>query len=250
MIAMDLPRFTGLFNMSEDSRLLAEAEKGHADWRVYGWDGPWVSLGCYQDPNRDLLDPDSISWVMRPTGGKAVLHGHDVTVGLAFPLADLARMSGECEDRLARSIRSVYRLAIAPIVAALNECGLAAVLAEDRNSFGRKAKSEVRFEGSGTSTPLPPSSCRAGGGGRVADCFVATSPNDIVHKQLGMKVCGCALKLTQRAVLVQASIPAGPPLVDPRLVFAYPSNIVATPWDSERFAGAFEYALLAISSRV
>jgi lipoate-protein ligase A len=225
---IELPRFDGRDNMAKDAELLHFAEGGEPGWRVYGWDGPWVSLGCFQIPLRDLLDPDSIRWVMRPTGGKAVLHGHDVTVGLALPLAALAKISGEPEERLARSLKAVYRMAIAPIVSALRHCGLPAVLGEDLRGSSRSP------------SPLHPPALRDKGGARVADCFAVTSPNDVVHERTGMKVCGCALRLTERAVLVQASIPAGQPLIDPYRVFANPNIIPLSQWDGNRFLGTFE----------
>ena len=107
---MSLSLFDGPFNMTEDARLLSVAEEGRAGWRVYGWDGPWISLGCYQSASKDLLDPELVPFVMRPTGGKAVLHGHDVTVGLALPLSLLSEVSGIEEEKLARSLRTVYRI--------------------------------------------------------------------------------------------------------------------------------------------
>lgn len=219
--------FDGPFNMSEDARLLWHADEGRAGWRVYGWDGPWVSLGCYQDASKDLLDPELVPWVMRPTGGKAVLHGHDLTVGLALPLSLLSEVSRIEVEKLARSLRTVYRFAIAPIVEVLRECGQPAVLGE---TYSTNEKRQTKNEN----------------GMRLSDCFAVTSPNDIVHEQTGMKVCGCALKLTQKAVLVQASIPAGPPLVDPHRVFARPSLIPLSPWREEEFPNAFENAMLGL----
>src|SRR5476651_54050 len=108
--------------MRRDLVLLDAAENGQVGARVYGWDGVWVTVGRFQSPERDLEDSLSTRWVLRPTVGKAVLHGHDVTVGLAAPLALL--------DADPRSIKSVYRVVIAPIVAALRACGIAAALAE------------------------------------------------------------------------------------------------------------------------
>lgn len=222
-----LARFNGQFNMAEDARLLTEAERGSVGWRVYGWDGPWVSLGHYQDPERDLLDPGRVPWVMRPTGGKAVLHGHDVTVGLAAPLAALAEWGEPSEaEKLARSLKAVYRRAIAPILEAMNACGVPAVLGEEFKKPPR---------------PLPEDSEK--GAGKTSDCFAVVSPNDVVDARTGLKVCGCALKLTQTAVLVQASLPAGTPLIDSRLVFARPAVLAAPAWNSDDFPIAFEHAM-------
>jgi lipoate-protein ligase A len=147
-----------------------------------------VSLGRFQVPDRALLDARKTNWVMRPTGGKAVLHGHDVTVGLAANLVEVGIEP--------RNVAEVYRAVIGALVEALNDSGMAAVLAE--------TTAHVRNTG------------------HTADCFAHTSPNDVVDPETGEKVCGCALRVTERAVLLQASIPVGPPLVDPATVFATP----------------------------
>jgi lipoate-protein ligase A len=206
----------GPTNMGRDAELLAQAEQGQGGCRVYSWDGPWISLGMMQVPERDLLPTNPVPWVMRPTGGKAVLHGHDVTVGLALPLSLLAR-DGESVERLSRSVKTVYRGIIRPMVAALRQCGMPAKLAEE--------------------TPF------VGGKGKTADCFAHVSPNDVVHELTGQKVCGCALRLTSTAVLVQASIPNGPPLVDPRRIYAAPSAMGAFRWDATGFAERLASAL-------
>lgn len=211
----------GYTNMARDVELLERAERGELGCRVYDWDGPWISLGKTQVAERDLLDPKLVPWVMRPTGGKAVLHGNDVTVGLAAPL-DIFRRAASGPKDLSRSVRTVYRIVAQPLVNALNDCGLPCALAED--------------------TPF----AEKGRGGFSADCFAHISANDIVHRKLGSKVCGCALRLTSSAVLVQASIPKGPPLIDPQCLFAIPQTAHVANWNSEEFAWALERALLAL----
>jgi lipoate-protein ligase A len=175
----------GPTNMARDESLLETGELGA---RVYTWDGVWVSLGRFQKPEKALLHATETRWVMRPTGGKAVLHGHDVTIGLAAPLALLKLDS--------RSVGAAYRRIIEPIIQAMRDAGADADLAE-RTRFVRSA-------------------------GHTADCFAHIAPNDVVNPKTGQKICGCALKLTQDAVLVQASLPASPPLVDVGSVFQSP----------------------------
>ncbi len=187
---------SGLENMARDSRLL-----GQTACRVYTWDGPWVTLGAFQNPERDLLPDAPVQTVMRPTGGRAVLHGHDVTVGLCAPLFESTR-----------SVRKVYRWIIQPLVAALNQVGVPSAFGEE--------------------TPWLRSV------GRSQDCFAHVSANDVVDPETGAKRCGCALKLTDTHVLVQASIPAGPPLVDPKLVFVDPAPIHFARVDPQEFSGA------------
>ena len=207
-------------NMARDIALLERAEEGEAGCRVYGWDGPWVSLGKQQDPQSDLIDLNLVPWVIRPTGGRAVLHGHDVTIGLAVPMTTISALIGVPTTTLCRSVKTVYRFIAAPLVAALNDCGHRVALAEETSFSGR--------------------------GPDNVDCFAHVSPNDIVDLQTGMKACGCALRLTHSAVLVQASIPNGKPLVDPGRLFRGAQVLVGRKWDSNGFAAALRSSLLLI----
>lgn len=204
------PPADGHANMAVDVALLEAAEQGRGEGRVYSWTGVWVTLGRFQSPEKDLLEPETTNWVIRPTGGKAVLHGHDTTVGLALPLSLL-----EADPR---SIRSVYRAAVGPLVEALNACGLPAVLADG-----------TRFAQRGVKT---------------ADCFAFTSPNDIVHRDTGIKVCGCALRVTERAVLLHASIPHAAPSVHPAKIIREATAIdFPTKWNPEALAEQLALAL-------
>jgi len=196
--------------MRRDLSLLENAEEGGGGCRVYGWDGAWVSVGRFQSADSDLVDPSRVRWVRRPTGGKAVLHGHDVTVGLAISLERLPSCDG-------RTIRSAYRAVIQPLIGAMQSCRLNAVLAADSPYSGR---------------------------GRLSgDCFAFSSPNDVVDAQTGRKLCGCALRMTQRAVLLQASIPNGPPLVAPESVILNAQWVQPSSLDENEFAQALKAEL-------
>lgn len=204
------PPADGHVNMAADAALLEAAELGVGGGRVYSWSDVWVTLGRFQSPEKDLLNPQETRWVIRPTGGKAVLHGFDVTVGLALPLPML--------DADPRSIRSVYRTAVGPLVGALNACGLPATLADG-----------TRFAQRGLKT---------------ADCFAFTSPNDIVHAETGQKVCGCALRVTERAVLLQASIPhRDPGLIGASKIREASLALPPSPWSPEGLLDALRDAL-------
>jgi hypothetical protein len=72
---------------------------------------------------------------------------------------------------------------------------------------------------------------------RTADCFAFSSPNDVVDEETGQKVCGCALRLTETAVLVQASLPKGAPLVPPESVIRN-AALRFREWDSSSFGEA------------
>jgi len=178
--------------------------------RIYVWDGPWVSLGISQRPEKDLLPGCAIPSVRRPTGGRAVLHGHDLTLGYAVPY-----------DRLGAHpphLRPIYRALVAPIIAALGEVGIACALGE-----------EIRG-------PLKADQ-------RSADCFALMSANDVIALETGHKACGVALKLGPSAALVQASIPIQEPLVPPREVFALPAPCHPLTLDIDAFADAFQQCM-------
>jgi lipoate-protein ligase A len=203
------PPLDGPTNMARDVVLLQRAEQGQPAARVYSWSEPWVTLGCFQSPDRDLLPGSTVPYVMRPTGGKAVLHGHDLTVGLAIPLSTL--------NLNPRDIKAIYRAVVTPIARALQQSGLPAELGEN-----------TRFHSKGP---------------RTADCFAFVSANDVVDQRTGRKVCGCALKVTEQAVLLQASIPSREPEVDVTEILVGGKHIQVAPWDTSEFAQNFEREL-------
>ena len=210
VVVLREPRQDGVTNMHLDAVLLERAEQGEIGGRVYFWDGVWITVGRFQSVERDIIEPEKVRWVRRPTGGKAVLHGHDVTIGCAIPLSVLP-----ISDR--RSIKSVYRVAVAPIVEALAACGLNAVLAAD-----------TEFHGKGVHS---------------GDCFAFSSPNDVVDAHTGRKICGCALRLTETAVLLQASVPNGAPLVEPSSIILNAEHLDPIEWNDSGIELALAAAL-------
>lgn len=64
--------------MAADSYLLDSAQR--PTLRLYQWDGPWLSLGYAQKPLAC-----EIPCVRRPSGGRAVLHHHEITYAMALP---------------------------------------------------------------------------------------------------------------------------------------------------------------------
>ncbi len=67
-------------------RLLAD--KGQPCLRVYGWNPLAISLGFHQPIDQVDLDKcrqDNIDVVLRPTGGRAVLHARELTYAVVLP---------------------------------------------------------------------------------------------------------------------------------------------------------------------
>lgn len=175
-------------NMARDAALAGQRRIV----RIYEWSEPWVTLGRFQEPETSLLPGCPARWTRRPTGGKAVLHGHDLTVAIFLPAAP-----GEL------SVKRAYRLLIHPIVHALKHVGVRAALGEETTFITR--------------------------GLRTADCFRHVSPNDIVDPATGRKLVGCALRIDSTGVLAQCSIPLGAPLVSPATVFRKPHRVGGIP---------------------
>lgn len=184
--------------MSRDIALLSLAEDGSAGARVYFWDSVCVTLGRNQKPEDALFDL-SINHTVRPTGGAAVLHGHDLTIGLAMPLTDLSCTS--------REVKKAYLGLVSPIIAALNAAGVSAALGRDipdRESLA---------------SPY---------------CFGMKSDYDVLNRETGEKICGCAMRVTSRAALLQASIPVGEPSCEPQTILRnyMPTKIIEMDIDA------------------
>ncbi|CAN5502722.1 hypothetical protein BH11ARM1_BH11ARM1_14000 [soil metagenome] len=178
---------TGYEHMQLDLELLERADAGSVGLRVYRWDSVWVTLGYRQVPEIALVNPSAIPWAHRPTGGLAVLHGHDITVTIALPLSNTLR---------------AYPVATKPLLSALMRQGIIA------------------------------STSRGGSEIVSQDCFASTGRSDLVSE--GNKVCGCALRRTKSAVLLQASIPVAPPLVSPESVITGGKEVSYLEIDEDR----------------
>src|SRR5262245_63654528 len=77
--------------MAVDETLLLSASRtsGGATVRLYGFRPPTVSLGYRQAPE-PAIDLErcrelGVDWVKRPTGGRALLHQHEITYSVASP---------------------------------------------------------------------------------------------------------------------------------------------------------------------
>jgi len=81
----------GASNMAVDSAILAAVARGDQPptLRLYGWEPFCLSLGYGQrtrDVDLDALAARGWDLVRRPTGGKAILHGDELTYSLCLPV--------------------------------------------------------------------------------------------------------------------------------------------------------------------
>lgn len=162
-------------NMDVDAALLStihEGRQGLPVVRLYQWDRPSVSIGRLQseEPVRRLY-PD-LPCVRRPTGGRAVLHGKDLTISVAVRMDWLPGDSG-------KTVLSSYRLLMSGLVTALTY-------------VGHEARLGTEY------------ACGVGGS---IHCFDVVSGCDLVDTHSGRKLVGSAQRREGGALLQQMSLP-------------------------------------------
>ena len=107
--------------MALDHALALERSPDTGILRIYGWERPTVSFGR-NEPARGLYDfgmadREGVAFVRRPTGGRAVLHDHEIT----YCVVTAPRAWG--------GLRAAYRAINQGLVAALRTLGVDAGLA-------------------------------------------------------------------------------------------------------------------------
>lgn len=163
----------GAMNMALDDALLhaVAEEASHPILRLYRWQPPALSLGYAQSARTGVDLPAcreaGIDVVRRPTGGRAVLHDHEVTYAIVAP-------TGGC---FGSSVTQCYQV-------------IGGVLKEMLQRLGLPAE-------------LVPGQVRGQQGRAV--CFTAPAQYELVID--GCKVAGCAQKRRQAAFLQHGSVP-------------------------------------------
>jgi lipoate-protein ligase A len=170
-------RRNAAFNMSADRYLLARAaDRDNACLRLYSWDPPAVSLGRMQHPDAIVdmmaLEKNGVGCVVRPTGGRAVLHWNDLTYSFAFPAGS---------ETLGSTIGESYTVISRCLIRGLE---LASIPCSSHDSASEYAATK-------RAQKLP--------------CFL--SPNRSEIMAAGKKLVGSAQKRTAGAVLQHGSIP-------------------------------------------
>ncbi|MBW2650779.1 MAG: lipoate--protein ligase family protein [Deltaproteobacteria bacterium] len=157
-------------NMAIDEAIFRVNRQGEMPptLRFYGWKKPAVSLGYFQNAEEEInceycRDRD-IDIVRRPTGGKAVLHGDDLTYSL---------VAREDNQLFSSDVVETYRIISGCIIRGLEESGVEAKMVEEG---------------------------RVGDGSSEAFCFAATYKNELLAD--GRKICGSA-QVRARGVFLQ-----------------------------------------------
>lgn len=163
--------------MALDEAILSEVERGASPptVRIYGWAPACISLGHSQKAGREL-DLDAVrargfEVVVRPTGGRAVLHVDELTYSVIAPYG----AAPWCATQAAS-----YRMISQAVARALDHQGLGLTL--DRGYPVEK-----------------PSGLRA-----MTPCFSSTARSEVVHGD--RKVVGSAQRRYRAAFLQHGSI--------------------------------------------
>ena len=187
----------GAWNMGVDEALLANAVRtGRPSLRFYRWQGPWLSIGYGQILERGRIEAcrrAGVGIVRRVTGGRAVLHGNDLTYALA------AR-----EGQLPAGLMASYELVAGILVRALESLGVEAVAGP---FLSRQESFEHRFR-------TDPS--RAAGRPKRGDfdCFARPASREICVG--GRKLAGSAQRRAKNGILQHGSIRLAPDPLEAR----------------------------------
>lgn len=98
------PPASGAVNMATDEALLncLDQGKGTPTLRFYSWSIPTLSVGRFQKlRNSPLLQKArqlKIGVVRRPTGGRGVLHDHEVTYSMVLPRSSQLGLAGSVKE--------------------------------------------------------------------------------------------------------------------------------------------------------
>ncbi len=173
--------------------------------RFYRWERPTVSLGKHQRPelavDLDYCREHSIPWVRRPTGGRAVLHGDELTYAVASN--DVSRFPGD--------LVATY-LAIARAL-------------------------EMGLSSSGVQAEIAPSvASGADRGAPATPCFMMVSSHELTVG--GRKVAGSAQRRTKGGFLQHGSIPLTLDYQMMEGVFGMPAQALESRFTSLAEAGS------------
>ncbi len=141
--------------------------------RAYQWDRPCVSIGRLQDEKSvRALYPD-LPLVRRPTGGRAVVHGADLTFAVVTR-ADWLPASGS------HGVLTSYRQIMVGFVQALLETGTSAQMGD----HGSDPEDRIH-------------------------CFAHVALCDVADAETGRKLIGSAQRRENGVILQQMTIPEG-----------------------------------------
>ena len=163
-------------NMEHDAALLAALRDGQTSYptiRLYRWDQPSVSYGRLQSEEAVRRCYPELPRVRRPTGGRAVLHGDDLTI-------TVATRSDWLPERDGQGILRSYRRILSGVIAALAAMAIPAEFGDWKQPRASK---------------------------NVVNCFDLADGCDLIDTRTGSKIFGSAQRREGSAILQQMSLP-------------------------------------------
>lgn len=171
----------------DEALLVSCARGGLPTLRLYRWSRPTVSLGYFQPYdaiNVQYCAEHNIDIVRRPTGGRAVLHGHDLTFSIILPVNELPERY--------RSVRASHYWLMCGIRESLRSLGIRAEIGKSYSRIGTAAR-------------------------RTSDCFAHIADCDL--HAYNCKLVGAAQVRKIGVLLEQGSIPYTTPVSGFEVVF-------------------------------
>ena len=163
------------FNMALDEALLDWNSQGKFPpvIRFYGWNPATLSIGYFQKVEKEIdmeaVRNQNVGFVRRPTGGRAVLHEHELTYSVIVP---------ESHPEMPKTVMEAYRIISEGILKGFHQLGLDAHFAVPQTKEDREALKSPH----------------------TAVCFDAPSWYELVVE--GRKVAGSA-QTRQKGVILQ-----------------------------------------------
>ncbi|OLS41715.1 biotin/lipoate A/B protein ligase family protein [Bacillus sp. MRMR6] len=212
---IDSGNSTPSFNMALDEALLDWHSQGKFPpvIRFYGWNPATLSVGYFQNVekeiNLDAVKALGLGFVRRPTGGRGVLHEHELTYSVIV---------SEEYPEMPKTVTEAYRVISEGILKGFHHLGLEAYFAVPNTDEDREALKNPRS----------------------AVCFDAPSWYELVVE--GRKVAGSAQTRQKGVILQHGAILLD--LDEDKLfsVFKYPNERV-----KERMQKAFKSKAVAIN---
>lgn len=203
------------FNMALDEALLDWHSEGKIPpvIRFYGWEPATLSIGYFQKVEKEIdleaVKAHGLGFVRRPTGGRGVLHEHELTYSVIV---------SEDHPEMPTTVTEAYRVISEGILKGFHQLGLEAYFAVPRTDEERSALKNPRS----------------------AVCFDAPSWYELVVE--GRKVAGSAQTRQKGVILQHGSILLD--LDEDKLfsLFKYPSERV-----KDRMKSAFKSKAVAIN---
>lgn len=167
-----------LTTMKRDLMLLSECEKSETTiFRTYMWDSPAISLGRLQRAEEILnlkkIQDEGIKVVQRPTGGRQILHGEDISFSLIIPLTHSPFWGNSVTERM-KSVSTYISKAFSYLNIEIHE---------NKKKLSRQSLITAH----------------------KSPCFLTTTPSELSYRN--KKLVGIAQLVHKQGILIQGTIP-------------------------------------------